>query len=326
MSDSTTNLDILSTNAQQELAANALFNSASPSILYARRESTTTGLTWGYYGGKVLIGGVATSISNGTVALTASQTNYVEVNNAGAVSKNTTAFTAGSIPLYTVVAGASTITSYTDHRLWGCALNPRASINMATDANKTLTMAESRADILNITSTTLTVTRDIVLPLAPKMWLVNNATTGGQSIRFIGTTGTGTTIPNGARAVIYSDGTNIVPIGGSIIVDTTISEGINLITGATTGTKIGTAVTQKLGLWGVTPVVQPASANQAVVTLGNTDAEIGGLTISAAYDQTEVQALRDKCEELADDVRNLSVLLHQIRSDLVTIGSIKGSA
>jgi hypothetical protein len=69
-----------------------------------------------------------------------------------------------------------------------------------------------------------------------------------------------------------------------------------------------------------------ANANQAAVTLGNTNSEIGGLTISAAYSQVEVQALRDKCEELADDVRALSVLLHQIRTDLISFGAIKGSA
>jgi hypothetical protein len=68
-----------------------------------------------------------------------------------------------------------------------------------------------------------------------------------------------------------------------------------------------------------------ANANQAVVTLGNTNSEIGGLTISAAYSQAEVTALRDKCEELADDVRALSVLLHQIRTDLIAFGAIKGS-
>lgn len=69
-----------------------------------------------------------------------------------------------------------------------------------------------------------------------------------------------------------------------------------------------------------------AHADQAAVTLGNTNSEIGGLTISAAYSQSEVQALRDKCEELADDVRALSVLLHQIRTDLISFGAIKGSA
>ncbi len=71
---------------------------------------------------------------------------------------------------------------------------------------------------------------------------------------------------------------------------------------------------------------EQASANQAAVTLGNANAEIGGLTISAAYSQSEVEALRDKCEELADDVRALSTLLHQIRTDLITFGAIKGAA
>lgn len=40
----------------------------------------------------------------------------------------------------------------------------------------------------------------------------------------------------------------------------------NLIFNTTTGTKIGTATTQKLGFWNVTPIVQPASANQVAVT------------------------------------------------------------
>ena len=52
-----------------------------------------------------------------------------------------------------------------------------------------------------------------------------------------------------------------------------------------------------------------APATKTTVTLGNTDNEIGGLTISAAYSQAEVQALRDKCEELADDVRALKAAL-----------------
>jgi hypothetical protein len=64
----------------------------------------------------------------------------------------------------------------------------------------------------------------------------------------------------------------------------------------------------------------------AAVTLGNTGNEIGGLTISAAYSQAEVQALRDKCEQLADDVRALSTLIHALRTALVNEGLIKGAA
>jgi hypothetical protein len=82
----------------------------------------------------------------------------------------------------------------------------------------------------------------------------------------------------------------------------------------------------KLGFYGATPVVQPAGADQDDVGLANTDGEIGGLTISNPPTQAEVQALRDKCEELADDVRNLSVLIHAIRTAAVDTGLIRGTS
>jgi len=86
------------------------------------------------------------------------------------------------------------------------------------------------------------------------------------------------------------------------------------------------ATAGKIGFWGVAPVVQPAGAGQAAVTLGNSDGEIGGLTISDPPTQAEVQALRDACEELADDVRALSTLVHALRTALVNSGLIKGGA
>jgi len=82
----------------------------------------------------------------------------------------------------------------------------------------------------------------------------------------------------------------------------------------------------KIGFYGVMPVTQPAGADQSAVTLGNTDGEIGGLTISDPPTQAEVQALCDKCEELADDVRNLSTLVHALRGALVAVGVMKGGA
>jgi hypothetical protein len=53
------------------------------------------------------------------------------------------------------------------------------------------------------------------------------------------------------------------------------------------------------------------------VTLGDTDKEIAGLTISDPP---------TKAEELADDVRNLSTLIHSLRTALVAEGLIKGGA
>ena len=89
---------------------------------------------------------------------------------------------------------------------------------------------------------------------------------------------------------------------------------------------IGGAASQKIGFWGATPVVQPSGADQAAVTLGNVDGEIGGLTISDPPTQAEVQALRDKGEELADDVRALAALVQALRGALVTVGVVKGGA
>ena len=85
-----------------------------------------------------------------------------------------------------------------------------------------------------------------------------------------------------------------------------------------------TAAGGNIGFYGTTPIVQPAGAVQAAVTVENTDGEISGLTISDPPTQAEVQALRNKCEELADDVRALSTLVHALRGALVAVGVIKG--
>ena len=50
------------------------------------------------------------------------------------------------------------------------------------------------------------------------------------------------------------------------------------------------------------------------------------LTISDPPTQAEVQALRDACEELADDVRTLEALVHALRGALVAVGLRKRGA
>jgi hypothetical protein len=81
MASSTTNLDTLTAaQASKEVTANALFDAGSPPTIFGRRASTTTALTWGYYGGRFRnSSGVYSTIANATITLTASNTNYVEV-------------------------------------------------------------------------------------------------------------------------------------------------------------------------------------------------------------------------------------------------------
>jgi hypothetical protein len=211
MADSTTHLSTIANGSgSQEVQANALWDATSTAATYGRNMAACSGLTWGYYGGKVLLSGVVTAVANGTVTLTASTTNYLEAHpDTAAVSKNTTGFTAGYLPLYAIVAGTSTVTSYTDQRALAAATNATLS-KALSDANVALTQPEAANATLTFTGT-LTATRDIFVPLVGnKQWTVYNGT--GQSLRFIGASGTGITVATLKHAVVRSDGTNIVRV------------------------------------------------------------------------------------------------------------------
>lgn len=306
MSNSTPTFDpITQGQASQDVTANAMFDALSPASFFGRRASTTTGLTLGYYGGTMRIDGVLTQIANGTLVLSASATNYVEITRAGVISKNVWAFTPGSIPLYTVVTGTAAITSWTDYRAWiePSHITSKLSVAITTEnvtltaaqavcrnitttgaltatrslivpadwqgsvfcnntgdfqltvktaggagvvvaqgatallhsdgtnvvrqasdtregrlvkamanANVTLSVAEALNQIIEVTSTH-TALRNLVLPvIEPRQWTVFSNTTGGFGTQFIGATGTGITVADGKRAIIYADGTNIVRV------------------------------------------------------------------------------------------------------------------
>lgn len=215
MSSSTSLLDLL--NSQQlgkDATANDLFNAGSPAMLFARRgNNVSSGLNWFYYGGMMLVDGVLTSIANNAAALvlSASTTNYIEATRAGVVSKNTTAFTPGSIPLYTAVTGASSVTSYTDNRAWVQPEHITSSASVAvTGADVTLSDAQARCSYLTITGV-LTGNRNVIVP---NNWqgtvFCNN--TGAFTTTFKTAGGSGIVVAQGKRAILYADGTNVVRI------------------------------------------------------------------------------------------------------------------
>lgn len=219
MASSTSNLDLL-TNGQAGHAytANDLFNAGSPCTLFGRREKLCTGLNWYFYGGMILVNGVFTAVVNNAspLVLTASQNNYIECTDAGVVTANTSAFTPGRIPLYLAVTNTTSVTSYTDYRT--CVLLPNVpgwKSKALSDANVTLTQAEAACGILEFTGT-LSVQRNVVVPLRAQQWTVCNNTSGGFGLQFIGASGTGTVVAAGKRAIIYSDGTNVVRVTADV--------------------------------------------------------------------------------------------------------------
>lgn len=95
------------------------------------------------------------------------------------------------------------------------AIGGVGAISMGSDADITLSATnyasdQSRNAILSMTSgVTLTATRNVLLPSGCQhIYIAYNNTTGAQSLTFKVSGGTGVTVPNGARYVIYTDGTN----------------------------------------------------------------------------------------------------------------------
>jgi hypothetical protein len=83
------------------------------------------------------------------------------------------------------------------------------------------------------------------------------------------------------------------------------------------GNVIGQSATDLIGFYGATPVVRPsATAQSAVATTAL--ATIGSTTLTAA-DLTAINALVTRGGAL-------TTLVNQLRSDLVTLGVLKGSA
>jgi len=218
MAGSTTNLDLIAqSQSSKEVTANALFDAGSPATLFGRRASLCSGLNWFYYGGVMLVDGVLTTISNNAaaLALTASATNYIEATRAGVVSKNTVGFTGGSIPLYTVVTGASTVTSYTDHRAWVAPgyLASNGSVAVTTaDVDLTAAANADKARCAYLTTTgALTGNRNVIVPNSWQAVVFCN-NTGAFTTTFKTAAGSGIVVAQGKRALLIADGTNVVRV------------------------------------------------------------------------------------------------------------------
>jgi hypothetical protein len=136
------------------------------------------------------------------------------------------------------------------------AIVGRATANFASDANLTLTLTDTPATqiarhlVLNVTSgVSLTATRDLIVPAIEKPYIIQNNTTGGQSIRVI-VAGGSVTVPNGKTAFVYNDGTDVkyafdqtgaLNVGGALgVTGATTLGGNTAITGTLSATGDGT--------------------------------------------------------------------------------------
>lgn len=99
----------------------------------------------------------------------------------------------------------------------------------------------------------------------------------------------------------------------------TLADASDIVAQTTTGTKIGTSASQKLGFYGAAPVAQPSSANQAAITntaIGTADGAL--VSVGTTYSSTVATNINNNFADIA-------TLLNEIRSALVSVGIIKGS-
>jgi len=212
----TTLVQISSSQAGKEVTANENFAAVAPAGLFGKKATTTSGLTFGYYGGYLQINGVHTLIADGTVSLTNNATNYIEATRAGTVSANTTGFTAGQIPLFTVVTSAGAQADPTDFRIWVEPAWVGSVLRKAwtSDANLTLTAAEARARRLILTGSGPTTTRDLLVPQYYDAFVRNEISGSPQisiRVRLAGSpSGSGVTIASGYGAFVFADDDDVI--------------------------------------------------------------------------------------------------------------------
>lgn len=104
----------------------------------------------------------------------------------------------------------------------------------------------------------------------------------------------------------------------------------NMVLNATTGTKIGTATTQKLGFWNATPIVQPSAYTQTYATADKTHANFtsADLATTAATQttpwgfasQAQADNIATQVNLLRADVADLKQLVNAIIDDLQAMG------
>jgi hypothetical protein len=103
--------------------------------------------------------------------------------------------------------------------------------------------------------------------------------------------------------------------------DMTLVEGNNIITGTTTGTKIGTATTQKIGFYNVTPVVQPTALTTKLTQIthtapGTPDYAIQDLTNSSGYGFVT----KDEGNSVLKVILNLQTRVDELETKLKALG------
>ena len=113
-------------------------------------------------------------------------------------------------------SGSWGTTTNTQYDLWESTISGTATVAFASDGNDTLTTAngaddEARHMFINLSGgTSLSTTRNLVVPTKSKLYFVRNNTNGSQAVVVKTSSGSGITVPHGKYMCLYCYGTNVI--------------------------------------------------------------------------------------------------------------------
>ncbi len=221
---------IVNGQGSQVATANALFNSLSKALLFAFRDSTSGGVTWGYYGGRVTTPyGAAVDVAHGALTLTVSATNYIVAHKfTGAVSTSTATTNwndrATYWRLYTAVTSTTAVTDYDDVREIG-AMTGSGVNELLAPITKTASFTLGNGEDMVICNGAASIT--VTLPTASsyagrrirlKTRAAFTVVSASSNVKPLDTDTAGTAIlaaTAGKWAELVSDGTNWVVMAGN---------------------------------------------------------------------------------------------------------------
>ena len=206
---------------------------------------------------------------------------------------------------YSTNLGLISITPGTEAGLWGGYTNTNICtlIEEAIGGYDTQAMADADTSIsitggasskgrnasLKITGA-LTQLRVLTVPTVKKLYVINNATTGGFGVTVKTAAGTGVTVPNGKSMLLLVDGTNVVDaityVSGYTVPTSatpTVKVGLTAVTGSpSTTTFIATDSAPALDV-AITPTWTGAHIFSAAVTLNGTVSGTGLSSYLSTY-------------------------------------------
>ena len=155
---------------------------------------------------------------------------------------------------------------------------------------------QARKAMLKFTGT-LTANRNVIVPAVSKIYFIDNACSGSFSLIVKPSAGTGVTVPNGTKTVVYCDGTNVVSAINWLSA-LTLGTALPVASGGTGGTSQSAARTG-LGLG----TMSTQDANNVAITGGSAT----GMTSVSATTITGTSDAR-----LKSDIRTISNALEMI--------------